>query len=312
MGECCDALLAADEYPSDVQLVNLIRLQSALNRVGQNFQGEALDVKVPDVPVHLYIKMIQAEIDQYKQVVASSPESESKQHRSPNNGVYLTETVYTVVAHRTSEVFLLEHAAVALKKTRQPEYEGFKMMEILYSCAQSIRSFFDAFLSMPPSNYYNVPIIYWAQAGIVLMALARITFLDHESWNKAQLSKTADGVSILDGVIDGMTRAKKEANLPENAFFDMLKKRMEMVRAWFASQSSVMNHHSSVPRTAESIINLEAQAADVNFSMIDFSAPEFWNDTSGPLFGSIDDSIWRNMFDGDFGGVSGGLNNVVI
>lgn len=74
MGECCEALLLANEYDSDIQLVNLIRLQSALSRTSQNFQSDSLDLKVPDVPVHLYIKMIQAEIDQYKQTPAPSAE----------------------------------------------------------------------------------------------------------------------------------------------------------------------------------------------------------------------------------------------
>lgn len=208
--------------------------------------------------------------------------------------------MFTYLGHRITEVFLFENASVALKRNSQPEYEGFRMMEMLYSCAQSIQRFFDAFLSMPPANYYNLPLVYWAQAGIALMALARINFLDHEAWITAEMTKTVEGTAVLDRVIENMSRAKKEANLPDNGFFDLLKKRMEMIRTWFASQNSTARSHTSVPGTTESVTHLEAQAADISLSLIDFNAPGFWDDISSPFLGTTEYSMWRDMYGGSF------------
>jgi hypothetical protein len=93
----------------------------------------------------------------------------------------------------------------------------FQRLESLYACLNSIKSWFDVFLTIPPAAYVGFPFSVGSQLGHCLIALYRISTLDDPAWNKDIVRNTANLTLILDQVTDNMRQSAELAGLDSDS-----------------------------------------------------------------------------------------------
>ncbi|KAH8595671.1 hypothetical protein B0O99DRAFT_686658 [Bisporella sp. PMI_857] len=95
---------------------------------------------------------------------------------------------------------------------------SFQQLECLYSCLDSIKSWFDVFFRIPPGDYIGFPFSIFSQLSHCLITLYKLSSLDDPSWPKAEVRKTADILSILDMAINNLAQVSSLAGLDRSNF----------------------------------------------------------------------------------------------
>jgi hypothetical protein len=88
-----------------------------------------------------------------------------------------------------------------------------QQLECLYSCLDSIKSWFDVFFTIPPGDYVGFSFSIFSQLSRCLITLYKLSSLEDPSWPKAEVRKTADVLSILDRVINNLAQVSVLAGL---------------------------------------------------------------------------------------------------
>jgi hypothetical protein len=86
-------------------------------------------------------------------------------------------------------------------------------IERLYACLNSVKSWFDVFFTIPPSDYIGFPYSIFSQLSHSLITLYRLSSLDDPFWPKTEVRKTANVLLILDTVIDNLNQVASLAGL---------------------------------------------------------------------------------------------------
>lgn len=64
--ECCQALVDAEEYANDINLVHYVRLQNIAEKISQYFPyGEPFAAQTPNLPLEMYVKALQTELQAF-------------------------------------------------------------------------------------------------------------------------------------------------------------------------------------------------------------------------------------------------------
>ena len=89
IGECCQKLADIEEYQSDVCLMHLVRLQHVAQSIRRGY-AESDAFPKSKVPVHMYVKALQADLKDFKSAVPLDLQQNSKQ---PLNLRYFTSSL---------------------------------------------------------------------------------------------------------------------------------------------------------------------------------------------------------------------------
>ncbi len=89
----------------------------------------------------------------------------------------------------------------------------FKQLKRLYGCVESIKSWFDIFFAIPPSEYIWFPFSIFSQFVHCLFTLYRLSTLDDPAWDRDGVGETANLLLILDRLINNLEQAANMAGL---------------------------------------------------------------------------------------------------
>lgn len=131
-------------------------------------------------------------------------------------------------------------------------------MECLYSCLDSVKSWFDIFFTIPPSDYIGFPYSFFSQLSHCLLTLYKLSSLDDPSWVKAEVRKTADIISILDMVINNLAQVSSLAGLDSSDMgediFTRTAKRFRSVKVgWEAKLDTGVMRATSASRPTDDL-----------------------------------------------------------
>ena len=154
-----------------------------------------------------------------------------------------------------------------------------KQLKCLYACVESIRSWFEVFLGIPPANYIGFPFSIFSQLVHCLTTLFRLSTLNDSRWDKGSVRETSDLLPILDQVINNMEQVAAVAGLDnsdiaEGDVFSRTARKFRSIRLeWEAKlgPDDLTVSTISTPQSAEATLT-EAFSADFsdNDWMMDF------------------------------------------
>ena len=188
------------------------------------------------------------------------------------------ESTEAVLAHLYSTELSVNEIALSQVPT-VTNFSDLKQLKRLYACVESIRSWFEVFLAIPPADYIGFPFSIFSQLVHCLTTLYRLSTLNDSNWDKGSVRETTDLLPILDQVINNMEQVAAVAGLDnsdiaEGDVFSRTARKFRSIRLeWEAKLGPDDLTVSTIPtpQSAEATLT-EASSADFsdNDWMMDF------------------------------------------
>lgn len=210
MDECLRALSANPDCPNDETMVQQVRLQLIIEKVGHWQEETAERTELAKAPPSFYIQSLKSQLQDIKT-------QQSFYYQS--NGTFSQPSSSMSQFNTTAEVLLahLNYTSLTISETAfsplpiVTKNSNFQQLECLYSCLDSVKSWFDVFFTIPPADYIGFPFSIFSQLSKCLITLYKLSSLDDPSWPKAEVRKMADVLTILDMVIHNLAQASTVA-----------------------------------------------------------------------------------------------------
>ncbi|GAD91479.1 glucose-methanol-choline (gmc) oxidoreductase [Paecilomyces variotii No. 5] len=188
MDESLQILAEKQEYPTDIVLVQLVKLQLITEKAAQGpwNQWFAENAHSHEPPPAFYLHALQSQV---LEVVNKIPPE--LQH----NEMVLMQKHYTEL---TIQEVSLSRAPIMSNIT------GFQRLESLYSCLSSAKAFMDIFRNTTPAELVGMPFSTFSQFGNCLIVLYKLSTLEDPAWDKSMVRNTADVLLIIDEVLQTM------------------------------------------------------------------------------------------------------------
>lgn len=191
------------EYPTDIKLTYLARLQSLVEKQRVGGLWESVNSSKHEAlraPVGFLVRSYQLELQEFK---ASLPAGYLSDRtfliRSPLTcGSSHTFTALFSMNYYVAEICLYE-VGFKLSSTTgvAHDIESLRLTDILYSCFQATRSWFEAYLSIPVAEYCTLSLINFGQFFHAIGALYKLSVFDIPEWDIAVVRETLDLSNLL-------------------------------------------------------------------------------------------------------------------
>jgi hypothetical protein len=154
---------------------------------------------------------------------------------------------------------------------------GFERLELLYSCLEANKSFWAAFFTIPPIEYYNFSIPVWMQIIHALITLQLLSNFDHPDWNLAYVRETIDFFHILDRLLECFRMLKQAVGGLEGEMFERSAMKMRAVQEYIQARMSTdgTNGSAGLPSASENL-------HDADLGLDDFLNEAWLDDVWGP------------------------------
>lgn len=234
MDECLRILSANPDCPNDETLVQQVRLQLIVEKVGHWQEGATENgTESAKAPPSFFLQALKSQVQEVSTQTSFHSQSNGTLIQIPSFMFQSDATVEVLLAHLHSTSLAIHETAFSTISIVTNDY-NFQQLEYLHSYLKSLRFWFDVFFTISPGDYIGLPFSIFSQLSHCLIALYRLSSQDDPSWLKAETRKTADILTILDMVIHNLAQASAVAgfdssNMGEDVF-DGTAKRLKSIR----------------------------------------------------------------------------------
>nr|KAK5451282.1 hypothetical protein LTR18_001301 [Exophiala xenobiotica] len=192
--ECCQAISAAAEYPTDNYVVHLTRLHGMADSISRSLSQDVrhgIPASGP-APLGACVKLLESELQQLR---SSLVEGERQ------NAILLLH-FYAI------EIFLYQ---TALNGDVEPALYGmypFSRLHILYACLNSTKLCFETAYTLPPSQWFDLPWSVWSLLGHAIVVLSRLSLLQAEGWDQEYVRRTINFSGTMDALAQQLDIAR--------------------------------------------------------------------------------------------------------
>lgn len=249
LDECVTVLAETGEHPSDILLIQLVKLQLISEKVGQapwnDGYGDATG-STAAAPT-FYLKALQAQLQDLKVKIPHEIQRNSKKHLTSSYQT-LTNNVTDLLLLYLYHTELRIHEIAFCKVPVVFNSHGFPRLDSLYACLHATKSWFDLFITLPSASYvgFSIPIL--TQMAHCIVALFRLLTFDDPTWDRGLARDTANLSLILGQIIDRLIQVKVVARLDpgvseDKDIFNVTSRNLVSIKAWWdaklAAESTV-------------------------------------------------------------------------
>jgi hypothetical protein len=237
---CCQALLEAAEYESDIILVALVRVQAIIETANRNLLSRGRPGE--KAPVWMHVKSSQFELQTYwnslppnvQQNRGSCHDSEFLNRHADLNfyiGILLTN-------YYCAELALLEPS---LQKSFFPTTLGAgnsQRLDMLYTCLTSTKLFLDYCLNEPLAAYFTFCGVDLTQLGHGLSILFKLSLVDEVGWDLVNVRQTVNFASYFEKFYTnfeqvGIAIDQNQPSPCNDSFHTGCARKMKKAKGWF-------------------------------------------------------------------------------
>ncbi|KIW70231.1 hypothetical protein, variant [Phialophora macrospora] len=181
--ECCQLISAAAEYPTDVYLVQVVKLLHMGDKINRTFGQQEWDPSSNvSAPIGASVKSLEPELLKLK----------------PSVPLDSLQNVLLLLHYYAVETYLYE---IALdEKVDASRYGSFSTtrLGLLFACLQSTKLFFEAFFALPGSVYFDIPYSTWTLVSHMNVVLSKLSLCVVDGWDHDYVSGTLSFHAVLD------------------------------------------------------------------------------------------------------------------
>ncbi|KAK3688243.1 hypothetical protein B0T22DRAFT_148598 [Podospora appendiculata] len=265
---CCDALEKAQEYDSDVLLVNVIRLQRILCRIRAAFTSSDMENGINtgfSASSAMAISSIRADMETLKRAAPIDIQT----HWSFK------------VCYQGTLVRLYEPAIYMRASSLSGDYDsGARRSEALCCCLDAIKAFFESYAAIPLPELTYLPFPVYSHFTFSVVSATRLLFLSDSDWNRQLACRSLDFPTIIQSLSDRCEKADDwsvgEEWRRKRKFVDDARSVMAMHRdklRWIGSWSAAKLGASS---TDEPQIDHDARNPDRSEILFPIDVDDVW------------------------------------
>lgn len=225
LDECMTVLAEEKDQPSDELLINLVRLQLIVEKVGRApwHEGQNDATGSTRAPTTFYLKALQAQLQDFRMKLC--PEIQ-------DNEVLLLHLYSTEIK---------VHELALSKATIISNSPGFQQLDSLFVCLHATKKWFDLFLSLPHDSFVGFSISLFTQLAQCIITLFRLLTFDDSIWDRGLARETANLTLILEQVVQKLTQVKAVARLDHGDLegkdiFSGTARTLESIKVWWDSR----------------------------------------------------------------------------
>ncbi|KAH0831781.1 hypothetical protein AYO21_06305 [Fonsecaea monophora] len=217
--DCCNALVAAAEYPSDIYAVYVVRL----HRNVEVYSPSLGLLTTSTVPLRSFMSCFEKDLKQYEESVPPSlTGNELLKMQTQNAYICLFETVFAV-----------------------PAESPYHRAEALYKCLSHVSLLFDSLDAIPWRCVPNLTFPFWLHLIHALVVLAKMSFLVLDGWDLQSIRGSQMSFpSAIDRMAQKMETVSQQSlaagDTPSNnavaARFSLFAEKMRACKKWYASK----------------------------------------------------------------------------
>ncbi|KAK5023578.1 hypothetical protein LTS07_009086 [Exophiala sideris] len=175
--ECCQAISAAAEYSTDIDVVHLTRLHGMADKIFHSLTPDIWQ-RTPifgSAPLGACVKSIQLEmLELNSSFPAGGGQNSLYDHIGPSRyGTY-----------------------------------PLSRLHILYACLESTKRCFETAYTVPPSQWFDLPWSFWSLLGHAIVVLSKLSLLRFEEWDQEYVRRTMDFCGAMDALQQQLDTAK--------------------------------------------------------------------------------------------------------
>ncbi|KAH6648930.1 hypothetical protein BKA67DRAFT_377327 [Truncatella angustata] len=194
MEQCCNDLTEAREYVTDSIVVALVRMQSLIVQIAKAFPHPSLRSHVfPTVPLSLYFSTIQFQL---KDILRQVPEAQRLN--------------YLILSHEHTVLLRLYEPVIHMDSLQSIDHSISKT-DVLWSCCQEAKTFFEMWLRLPAGVYSATPCALFAHIAFANLTLTQLLFADDRHWNSQIAREHVDYPVIVRRLIDHIEIYRKQS-----------------------------------------------------------------------------------------------------
>lgn len=174
MVDCAKILEDEAEYDSDAYLVSLVRTQHLMEDV--------MNIETFDAPVRFLANSFQADLDSI-----------------PTPPVIGHQKMLLQQQRAIAHMAIWSHALTGLaeNKNKQQSGELRQRLDAMWRCVESVRSYFELYLAIPPQDFLLLPFNVFGQSVQASVTLLRLATLEVEGWDLAALREELSYSSVI-------------------------------------------------------------------------------------------------------------------
>ncbi|OAP64274.1 hypothetical protein AYL99_00246 [Fonsecaea erecta] len=181
--ECLTMISEAVEYPTDIYLVQLIKLSHLCDKISRTIiQREWDSSSSISAPIGAYVKSLEVELRKCK----------------GSMNFELPQSVQLLMHYYAIETFLCE---IALDDNiPAARYGSFSVtrLDMLFACLTSAKHFFEIFHSLPASIHFDVPYSTFTIVSHLYVTLSKLSLCQHDGWDQNYVATYLNFSEVLE------------------------------------------------------------------------------------------------------------------
>ena len=276
LDDCLVSLEKAQEYESDLLLVQMVRLQ--------HLAEVTHTTELSSAPISMYVKAYEADLNKLK--VAPSSEEDS---------------VFLKLQYLTTEILMWELPLIDLQENKAKPLRSH--LEYLYRCIEAIKAFVEVYFSIPTDAYLTMPFSVFGQFAHSFIVLTKLASLEADGWDFKSFQMDFCKI-IEDGAsrFDSATQSSPDGLQVNNEAFGKWANRMRWMKqiyeAKFLQEDSAPDKERQDGMRAVSSPAFPGDVAASAGGTQQPTPPDEW--LSGDFFNQLDDNFWNNFTSADF------------
>ena len=166
-------------------------------------------------PLSFYLQALHSELQDVRHKFPPELQYDGKMSSAIHYTIFPNDMAEVVLAHFYSTELTINEVALSQLPIISI-HSNFQRAESLYACAESVKSWFETFFTIPPGAYIGFPFSIFSQLVRCLVTLYKLSTLDDPAWDKNGVLKTVNLLLILDQVTENMEQVSGLAGLDNN------------------------------------------------------------------------------------------------
>ncbi|KIW86764.1 uncharacterized protein Z519_12550 [Cladophialophora bantiana CBS 173.52] len=192
--ECCSMISEAVEYPTDIYLFQLTKLNYLGDKISRTIIQREWDPSSGiSAPIGAYVKSLEAELRNFKASMSLD----------------IPESVTLLLHYYAVEVFLYE---IALDDNiPASRYGSFSItrLDMLFACLTSAKHFFEIFHSLPAPIHFDIPYSTFTIVGHLYVVLSKLSLCLHDGWDQNYVGTYLSFSDVLDHLSKTVEEARE-------------------------------------------------------------------------------------------------------
>lgn len=114
-------------------------------------------------------------------------------------------------------------------------------VNVMWSCLQATKSFFQSFLAVSPHNIITLPYSIWAQLAYALLISSRLSLLQIRGWNNDLVKQEVPLCTILDQIAEKLESTTRVSPGKYDCRFGRVCVKLRLIKRWFQEQNPVVS-----------------------------------------------------------------------